>query len=99
MSHDDPERYEYESVAASLWDQLREAYRRGQRATHARLGNAPADYPALDSAATSTSVGPAGARWLRLLASDGTSWYTHLDETDVNIEFARQFGEMIVRTY
>lgn len=100
MIEDDPERCAYEALDEAterlVWQQFSSAFEREV----ARLGVAPEGI-GLRSVSSSIERNGDGDRWLKFLATDGTTWYVgwggdSADAVSIAEEFALTMAESVV---
>ena len=95
MIEDDPESCSYVPLAADLEGLVRERFAAEFEREIESL-NADPGTIGLDSVALSVEYNAEGDRWLRLLATDGTSWYLGWDGGSLAaITAGGEFGQTV----
>jgi hypothetical protein len=95
---DDPELCLYEVLETGAERRVRERFAAAFETAVNRLGVEP-DAVGLAAVCSSIERNSDGHRWLKLLATDGTTWYSGWqgDVADA-VSFAEEFGESIVES-
>ncbi len=89
----DPERCTYEDLDTGLERLIRERYQDAFDTAVARLGVPPEDI-GLQSVSWSIESNRDGGRWLKLLSTDGSTWYSGWKgDSNSAMAFAEEFAQ------